>query len=73
MNAASDDVTAYTARRPGLDWLLTFLWKGRRKNSATSAKKAHSPETGLFFGPETCGDRAIESELMFISMMWFGL
>jgi hypothetical protein len=71
MNATSDDVVAYTARRPGLDRLLELLWKRRRKNPEAGNKITNSPETGLLLESEAYGERPAELELIFMSMMWF--
>ncbi|HTT79033.1 MAG TPA: hypothetical protein VMF86_05070 [Stellaceae bacterium] len=71
MNATSDDIATYTARRSGLDWLLELLWKRRRKTSKAGKNKINSSETGPLRESEIYADRSPEWEVIFMSMMWF--
>ena len=73
MSATSHNVVADTALRSGLDRLLKLLWKGQRNRATVSKRKIDPVETGLLLDSEMSGDGLTESELIFRSMMWFGM
>jgi hypothetical protein len=73
MSATSDNVVADTALRSGLDRLLKLLWTGRRDRAAVSKWKTDPLEASLLPDSKMFGDGLTESELIFCSMMWFGM
>jgi hypothetical protein len=73
MSATSHSVVADTALRSGLDRLFKLLGKGQRDRAAVKKRKIEPLETGILLDSKMFGDGLTESELIFCSMMWFGM